>query len=142
VRSSLALIYWAFFRESPEKRASVPSVPGWDELGSCSDTVSLDMQRALELSEDGGATLTDLTAPKNDRIEHAVHGEWRFDAASKKYSVTLDAQIVIYSLVSRESIATCILVKGDLGAADLTASWFSIQEDNDPGADIDPYDRF
>ena len=52
-------------------------------------------------------------------------GTWSYDAGSKRYSVTLDGEKTIYTLVSRGEPTTCILFMGELGAADLRRSWFS-----------------
>jgi hypothetical protein len=41
--------------------------------------------------------------------------------------------LVTYSVVAPEQTVACLLVKGDLGAADMRASWFSpvIDDDHD-----------
>jgi hypothetical protein len=61
-----------------------------------------------------------------------LQGTWSYDAGSKRYSVMLDGETINYTLLSRGEPTTCILVKGDLGAADLRASWFSFPSNDDP----------
>jgi hypothetical protein len=48
-----------------------------------------------------------------------------YDAESKRYTVTLDGEVANYTLLTRGDPTTCLLVKGDLGNADLRQSWFS-----------------
>ena len=55
----------------------------------------------------------------------AAQGAWSYDAASKRYVVRLNGETTTYTLVARGEPVTCILYKGDLGSADLRASWFS-----------------
>jgi hypothetical protein len=52
----------------------------------------------------------------------AVDGTWSFDDATKLYTITLNGEIATYS-IAEPSQGLCMLVKGDLGAADLRASW-------------------
>jgi hypothetical protein len=87
--------------------------------------MSLDESKGLELTDGGNATLTDYSEV-GDKITEE-HGEWKYDAVSKKYLVTLKGETVAYSLVSPDHIVTCMLIKGDAATADLTASWFWTQ---------------
>jgi hypothetical protein len=61
-----------------------------------------------------------------------VDGKWSYDLESKRYAITLDEETATYSLLSRGEPTICILFKGDLGAADLRASWFSFPSNDDP----------
>jgi len=47
----------------------------------------------------------------------------------------LNAVTTSYSLLSKDGIATCILVKGEFGAANLLESWFAPTEDGSDGDD-------
>jgi hypothetical protein len=102
--------------------------------------MSLDQHKALELFAAGSATLTNYSTLANDGGKDKLKlGEWRYDAASKKYLITLDGEAIAYSLISPDHISTCMLIKGELATADLTASWFSFEDD--PGDYVDPHDR-
>jgi hypothetical protein len=130
------VIYLIFFRGSSQREsAAIPDYPpGWLRLAECSDTMSLDEKKSLHLSEDGKASLEDRSQAKDDggggNIRF-VEGEWRYDAASHRYALTLDGETAIYGLVSGGEPTTCVLFNGDIGAADLRASWFSFPSDED-----------
>jgi hypothetical protein len=52
-------------------------------------------------------------------------GTWKYDAVSKGYAVVLEGETVMYRLLSIADSDLCMLIKGDLGVADLYGSWFS-----------------
>jgi len=54
-----------------------------------------------------------------------AQGVWSYDAATKRYALTLKGETTTYTLLSRGDPVTCILYKGHLDSADLRASWFS-----------------
>jgi hypothetical protein len=54
-----------------------------------------------------------------------AQGVCSYDAAAKRYALTLKGETTKYTLLSRGDPVTCILYKGDLDSADLRASWFS-----------------
>jgi hypothetical protein len=117
----------------PSGKAEPPD-PGWEDLGHCFFTMSFDGTKGLSLSYTRQATLYDY-AKMVGRKEVTVEGTWTFDEAAKRYAVTLDGAVTTYSVVAPEQTAVCILVKGDLGAADLRASWFSPVHFDDDGDD-------
>jgi len=62
-----------------------------------------------------------------------------FDETTKLYAVNLNGGVATYSIVEPEgAVGICMLVKGDLGAADLRASWFSTVGDTDPDPGPEP----
>jgi hypothetical protein len=101
----------------------------------CSLTTSLDGSRVLFLSDNHRASFEDHSPLKEgeDGKGRFVDGEWSYDEASKKYTVTLNGAATTYSLVKISDSNICMLIKGELGAADLRASWFSSGSDDDPG---------
>jgi hypothetical protein len=133
-------LYVMFFSGNTIKPSAKPSPPGWEELSECAFVTSLDGTKELDLFDDQLAVFYEES--KNDRGKgRMVEGTWAFDQSAKKYEVTIDGATTIYSIMTPERTAICMLVKGDPAAADLTASWFSIQEDNDSGDYVDPHDH-
>ena len=123
-----------------EHRAPVPTpepVQGWDELGSCSDSISLDGTKELLLEADGSARILNNSPVKEgeDAGDRGADGDWRLTPSWKHYAVTIGAQTTSYLLVS-PSENICILIAGDVAAADLRASWFGSWS----GTDVDPGD--
>jgi hypothetical protein len=129
-------IYVMFIRSKTDDAATIathPSPPGWDDLVPCSDTVSFDGTKNLALLDDRRAI---LRAEKgNDGKDQIVEGLWSFDENSKRYAVTLDGMTTTYSIASLPSASAgiCMLIVGDLTAADLRASWFSSPNEDDLG---------
>ena len=68
----------------------------------------------------------------------SIDGSWNFDETAKLYTVTLNGEVSSFTIVEPESTGVCMLVTGDLGAADLRSSWFSSLADDDPGDDREP----
>src|SRR5262249_36250296 len=130
-------VYGCFFR-SPHELSTIatlpPAIPGWDDLVACSVTTSLDEKKSLSLSENGQAS---LQAEDQDGKISFANGEWRYEAASKRYSITLNGETTTYALLSRGEPMTCILFKGPLAAADLTSSWFSFPSREEDMRDFD-----
>jgi hypothetical protein len=127
--SGLAFAYWVFVH-GPEK---VPTVPGWDDLISCSDSTSLDGTRRLSVSENSHATLYEARGPSDRRKGHETisrEGTWSFDEISKRYLVVLNGETTAYLLVSPESGGMCMLIAGEVQSADLRQSWFSSPADD------------
>jgi hypothetical protein len=107
-----------------------PPVPGWKDLSSCTTLTSLDGSKELTLSEERQhAQFLDRTNGDNGR---AVEGEWSYEGG-KQYAVSIYGEKTIYTLLSLGEAPTCMLIKGDIRAADLTASWFSF-----PDPDLEP----
>jgi hypothetical protein len=117
-----------------------PTIPGWDDLASCAFLTSLDNKNNLTLTEERGVELVKSAVDEDGaETESKLQGRWSYDPGSKRYSITLEGDTATYTLVSRGEPATCILVKGDLGAADLHASWFSFPSNDDvPDYDYEP----
>jgi hypothetical protein len=49
----------------------------------------------------------------------ALVQRWKYDALSKRYAVAFKGETVMYRLVSLIDLEFCMLVKGDIEAADL-----------------------
>jgi hypothetical protein len=106
--------------------------PGFSELLDCTFTASLDGTRELELTESQQALFRERSANR-EGIDRTVDGKWSFDELTKLYYVTLDGEVTRYSLAKPTGM--CMLIKGDLGAADLRASWFASVSDHEPEDD-------
>jgi hypothetical protein len=109
-------------------------IPGWDDLLYCADVSSLDGTTQVAFSENHT-----LFYDKN--ADGRTIGTWSFDENLKRYAITLKGQTTTYSLISPRRANTCMLIKGDLEAADLRGSWFATFPDNDDPRDSGPYDR-
>jgi hypothetical protein len=125
--------YLIFFRHPADRtpRIRPPPVPGWERLSSCESTTSFDEKKSLELTKDHKASLTTKTG--EDDKEIITNGDWNFDETSKRYAVTVDGATTVYSIVVLKNI--CMLIKGNVAAADLSASWFSPLYDDEPRYD-------
>jgi hypothetical protein len=78
------------------------------------------------LLTNGGAVFSDEA--------NLINGYWRLNEGSKRYTVTFKEENTSYLLVTSEHAPVCMLIKGDIGAADLRESWFSSTAvDDDPG---------
>jgi hypothetical protein len=97
----------------PPTEPTPPAEPGWQELGACAETTSLDASHTLELSADGGATLTE----RHSQIE----GRWTFEAGA--YQVAFPRSRETYRRVMAGG-GICMLVVGPPGAVDLRISFF------------------
>ena len=125
---ALAAVYAFWARsERVQKVESTPAKPGWEELGDCVSAQSLDGKRSIEFLRDGRAELRDTSIDKQQPV-----GQWSYDETSKRYALNINGQTVLYELVSRSDPDFCILVKGDLSAADLRSSWFAVGPPDDP----------
>jgi hypothetical protein len=126
-----ATVLWIAFRRTDQPLNEGLTL-GWNELVSCSDLTSLDGTQRMTLSENHVVSLRDERGPKFSKS-----GLWLYDEPSKRYSVTLLDQTSIYSIVAPRGTDTCMLIKGDLEAADLRGSWFSSSADDydDPRED-------
>src|SRR5205809_378449 len=69
---------------------SSPALPGWDDLGACAETHSLDGQWTLELLSDGRATTSGSVASET------ANGNWTFDEGAKLYRVTFPGLSAAY----------------------------------------------
>ncbi len=136
---AIAFICWMSPDRSsePQEVKAVPTVPGWEELGSCTNLVSFNGKLYLALFEDHAVTQNEEKASSDQ-----VVGKWSYDETSKQYAVTLQSDTVLYTLVSPEGASTCMLIKGALDAADLKSSWYSlILDDEEPPIPDPPYER-
>jgi len=116
------------FNETANQPAS-PLIAGWDDLISCSYTVSFDGTKQLELFEDRRVT---LSAVGDDKIDKIAEGQWSFDENAKRYTIAVGGSTNSYSIVSLPlpPVVSCVLITGTINAADLRASWFSIPIDD------------
>jgi hypothetical protein len=131
-----AAIYVIYLR--PAKSPQLPENPGWDDLAPCSDALSLDRTKQLTLEIDGRAVLHDIRPVKPGEApqDRTTNGAWRFDASSKRYSITFKDETTNYQLLASSDITTCVLVKGELDTANLLESWFATIGDD--AADYGP----
>lgn len=116
----------AVLHRSGNNAAQLVTVPGWDDLVLCADTTSIDGTKELELREDQHAVLR----LKKDEGDQTIEGQWSFNELTKRYSVSVDGTTTTYSIVSLSSVPSCMLIAGDISAADLHASWFSLPPDD------------
>jgi hypothetical protein len=107
------------FKRTDKPLNEAPTL-GWSELVLCSDLMSLDGIQQMTLSENHVVRFRDERGSKFSKT-----GLWSYDELSKRYSVTLLDQTSIYSIVAPRGTDTCMLIKGDLEAADRGGSWFS-----------------
>jgi len=124
---------------SPEPKVvkAMPAVPGWEELASCTNLVSFNGKVYLTLFEDHAVTLNKEKSSSDQMV-----GKWSFDETSQQYALTLQSHTDAYKLVSPEGTSTCMLIKGDLDAADLKSSWYSlISDDAEPVISDRPDER-
>jgi hypothetical protein len=133
--AGLALLYVLWPRSEPIAKTELPpAAPGWEELGDCVSARSFDGNKSLRLLDDGKASLGDtpIDNPKESERRQSS-GAWKYDPVSNRYAVVLNGETIMYRLVSLTNSNLCMLVKGDLRAADLHGSWFSetIQADDD-----------
>jgi hypothetical protein len=140
----LGVLYLVFGRGSSAVTVPPPPQPiisGWNDLAQCTFLTSLDETRELTLTEKQGAEFREgAPSQGTEKAEgRFIEGVWNYDAGSKRYLITLDGETTSYALLSRGDPTTCILVKGDLGTADLRASWFSFPSKDDvPDYDYEP----
>jgi hypothetical protein len=131
--AGMLAFYLIYFPEEGAKPRPEPSPPGWETLLDCAFTTSLDGKKERNLFEDQSAVFYDKTTKDGGGKYRTIDGTWSFDQAVKRFVVTLDGIDTTYSVVLPEGAGICMLIKGDVGAADLTASWFSSGSDDDPG---------
>jgi hypothetical protein len=126
-----AIVLWITFKRT-DKPLNEAQTLGWRELAPCSDLMSLDGTQQMILSENHVVRFRDERTAKFSRI-----GSWAYDEPSKRYSVTLADQTSTYFIVAPRGTDTCMLIQGDLEAADLGRSWFSSSADDyeDPRED-------
>jgi hypothetical protein len=100
--------------------------PGFEELVPCAFLTSIDSTKSLYLSGHHEARLS-VTM---DNGTNWATGTWALvDDDDHTYTVSIDGVDTTYTLVSAPEGEGCMLVAGDLAAADLTKSWFSSLQD-------------
>jgi hypothetical protein len=120
--------YWIFSALTSNTPQPEPWPPGFEELIDCSYTASLDGTKELELFENNVAVMYDKSIKENGRYR-TLDGKWTFDETTKRYTVSLNNEPAVYSVVEPGGWGSCMLVKGDLRAVDLTTSWFAVPSD-------------
>jgi hypothetical protein len=129
-------VYLTVDGREAKTRLEESAAQGWDKLSRCSYLTSFDGNKDVALYPNGHATLYAKSAP-----DKGVDGEWRFDGATKRYSLTFGGGSENYSLVEAAQGSVCILVNGNLNAANLRDSWFATADggpdDAPPEAEID-----
>jgi hypothetical protein len=111
---------------------AAPSPPGFDELGSCTDLVSLTGDETLSLFEDHSV---ELDPDAHDVNSKAIEGTWSYDESAKTYAVSLGGVMSTYTAYSPEALTVCLFVKGGLDAGNLRESWISTVVPSDQGED-------
>jgi hypothetical protein len=120
---AVAGVAYLIFRRHEELAAEQPWPAGWADLLDCAYMASLDGTKELEFSDDLRAVMYDK-AKRNERGKYLkVDGTWSFDETTKLYTVTLNGESAAYSIAAPAG-GNCVLVKGDLGSANLRESWF------------------
>lgn len=133
-----AALYWVFVGGDDAKQTTVSEPLGWSDLLDCSYTVSLDGTKELDLFDNQNVVFYDKSTKENGKYR-TIDGTWAFDETTKLYAVTLGSEVTNYSIVEPEGAAgICMLVKGQVGAADLRASWFSTLGDDQGDTDPEP----
>jgi hypothetical protein len=117
------------------KQTIPPVIPGWDDLLYCADVASLDGTRRVTFAENHSVYFHD------ENVEGRTNDTWSFDQELKRYTITLKGQATTYSLISPKGANTCMLIKGNVEAADLRGSWFASFPDNDDPGGPEPHDR-
>jgi hypothetical protein len=128
-------IYWAVSAWDKSRQELDPWPLGWEELLDCSYTASIDGTKELNLFDNHRAVLYDKSTKEGGKYR-TLDGKWAFDQAAKHYTVTLNGDSTVYSVVEPPGWGSCMLVKGDITAADLSATWFAIPSDS--GSDDPP----
>jgi hypothetical protein len=102
---------------------------GWNRLGQCARNTSFDGTKLLRLYEDHKAVIFDRDRWANDSGAsngERIKGSWTFDEQSNLYRIMFGDMSNSYRLLTQDDVKTCMLVKGELAAANLKESWFSI----------------
>jgi hypothetical protein len=143
---AIAVVIYAVVtgNHSEKTKATVkqPPAPGWEQLESCSPMQSLDDTRELAFLEDHTVTLEEKEAKTGKVLTpNALVGTWSFDELAKRYFVTLGQQKKSYALIQPENSEVCILLYGELAAANLSESWFgrTLQDQYDDRDPPDPH---
>jgi hypothetical protein len=119
-----------------------PPVAGWEQLDACSPMQTLDDTRELTFIEDHTIKLEEREAKTGRALgPSTLAGTWAFEESTHRYFVTLADQQKSYALVQPENSEVCILMNGDLGAANLAESWFG-RTLQDLYGDLEPPDRY
>jgi hypothetical protein len=101
--------------------------PGWEDLLLCSLLTSIDSKKALTLSEDMNAELTDNDANSETKVSK---GQWSLvNAERHMYRIDTPGAEGTYAVVSPPDAEGCILAAGASNYVDLRRSWFSVRMD-------------
>jgi hypothetical protein len=124
---ALAIYVMSTHDHSETSKTTKKNLPiiGWEQLDACSPMQSLDGTRELTFFEDHTVKLLERE-PKTHRAlsPPAFAGTWALEPSSKRYLVTLAQQQKSYVLVQPENSEMCILLSGELAAANIGESWF------------------
>jgi hypothetical protein len=120
--------------------AKLPPAAGWEQLDACSPMQSLDGTKELTFLEDHTVKVVEQEAKTQSALRPSrTAGAWAYDQSTQRYFITLEQQQKSYTLVQPENSEVCILIYGELTAANMRESWFSTV---DIQSDIEPPDRF
>jgi hypothetical protein len=98
---------------APKQTVHDAASSGWSEIRQCTPFTSADGK--TELSFRHNRTM------KRD----SALGSWSYDAASKRYVVSVGLEIDSYELFHHDGVELCILIDGTTEVAKLEFSWFS-----------------
>ena len=119
------------------------AVPGWEQLDDCSPMQSLDDTKELTFLKDHTVNLQEREAKTERELGPSkAAGTWAFDESAKRYLVTLAQQQKSYALIQPENSGVCILLSGELAAANMSDSWFGRTPEDTYDDDRDPSDRY
>jgi len=139
------VVYAVFVRDPSDTKdgnTKRTPTPGWEQLDACSPMQSIDDTRELSFLEDRTVTLEAKEAKTGKTITtNTAAGTWSYDSAGKRYLVTLGQQQHSYGLVQPENSEVCILMYGEIAAANLNESWFgrTLADFDDDRERPDPY---
>jgi hypothetical protein len=144
-----ACVVYVMVTSGPSKIAKPvpkpPPTPGWMQIDACSPMQSFDGTKEITFREDHTVELLERDSNSQRVLAPSkVAGAWAFDEAARRYFVTLSQQQKSYALVQPENSEVCILLYGELAAANIGESWFAktAQELQEEFDDRDPPDRY
>jgi hypothetical protein len=132
--AALILFCWTLFARTHDD-TSEQMIPGWDDLYYCSGAVSLDGKKRLRFFQNHSLDFHAEDAGKQ------TSGTWSFDEKLSLYTISLNSEETTYSLIGLKENNICMLIKGDLKAADLHESWFATLPEQEDDRDGGQYDR-
>jgi hypothetical protein len=134
-RWSLIVLFWAalilgvYYLMSAENARRLSKPEGWDDIHDCGSLTSFDGTKTLDFQRSQKARLTERSPDDADKSGRKVDGTWSFDGDEQRYTVSFGNSSTQYALVKPEDASLCVLVPGDIGAANLRESWFGPKDE-------------